>query len=98
MNNDEYFVWLNKEKEKLDELRKQGVKLAEGVIGGTLFKDDLFFCASLNRCINLIDGFILLLNTRNLTCAGAILRLQIDNCLRTYAAFITEDRNKVIVL
>lgn len=59
MNNDEYFVWLNKEKEKLDELRKQGVKLAEGVIGGTLFKDDLFFCASLNRCINLIDGFIM---------------------------------------
>ena len=42
MNNDEYFVWLNKEKETLDELRKQGVKLAEGVIGGTLFKDDLY--------------------------------------------------------
>lgn len=96
MNNDEYFVWLNKEKEKLDELRKQGVKLAEGVIGETLFKEDLFFCASLNRCINLIDGLFLLLNTRNLTCAGAILRLQIDNCLRTYAAFIAEDRNKVI--
>ncbi len=96
MNNEEYFVCLNKEKETLNELRKQGVKLAEGVIGGTLFKDDLFFCASLNRCINLIDGFILLLNTRNLTCAGVILRLQIDNCLRTYAAFIAEDRNKVI--
>jgi len=96
LNNEEYFVCLNKEKETLNELRKQGVKLAEGVIGGTLFKDDLFFCASLNRCINLIDGFILLLNTRNLTCAGAILRLQIDNCLRTYAAFIAEDKNKVI--
>lgn len=96
MNNDEYFDWLNKEKETLDGLKKQGVKLAEGVIGKTLFKDDLFFCASLNRCINLIDGFILLLNTRNLSCAGAILRLQIDNCLRTYAAFIAEDRKKVI--
>lgn len=96
MNNEEYSELLNNEKKTLDELRKQGVELAQGVIGKTLFEDDLFFCASLNRCINLIDGFYLLLNARNLTCAGAILRLQIDNCLRTYAAFIAADRNKVI--
>lgn len=95
LNNEEYFELLNNEKKTLDELRKQGVELAQGVIGKTLFGDDLFFCASLNRCINLIDGFWLLLNNRNLTC-GAILRLQIDNCLRTYAAFIAADRNKVI--
>ena len=96
MNNEVYFELLNNEKKTLDELRKQGVELAQGVIGKTLFKEDWFFCASINRCINLIDGFYLLLNERNLTCAGAILRLQIDNCLRTYAAFIAADRNKVI--
>lgn len=78
------------------ELRNQGVSLAKGVIGKNLMKEDLFFCASLNRCLNLIDGLVLLLNSRNLTCAGAILRLQIDNCLRTYATFIAKDRNKVI--
>lgn len=96
MNNEEYYELLNNEKKTLDELKRQGVELAQGVIGKNLFKDDLFFCATINRCINLIDGFYLLLNTRNLTCAGAILRLQLDNCLRTYAAFIAEDRSKVI--
>lgn len=96
MKNEEYFELLHSGKKTLDELKKQGVELAQGVIGKTLFEDDLFFYASLNRCINLIDGFYLLLNERNLTCAGAILRLQIDNCLRTYAAFIAADRNKVI--
>lgn len=96
MNNEEYFELLGNGKKTLDELRKQGVELAQGVIGETLLADDFFFCASLNRCINLIEGFWLLINSRNLTCAGAILRLQIDNCLRTYAAFIAADRNKVI--
>lgn len=96
MNNEEYFELLGNGKKTLDELKKQGVELAQGVIGETLLADDFFFCASLNRCINLIEGFWLLLNSRNLTCAGAILRLQIDNCLRTYAAFIAADRNKVI--
>ena len=96
MNNKEYFELLGNGKKTLDELKKQGVELAQGVIGETLLADDFFFCASLNRCINLIEGFWLLLNSRNLTCAGAILRLQIDNCLRTYAAFIAADRNKVI--
>lgn len=43
-----------------------------------------------------MEGVEFLLEERNLTCAGAILRLQIDNCLRTYAAFIAEDKNKII--
>lgn len=96
MSNEEYFDLLNKNTVVLDELKNQGIKLAGGVIGKTLFKEDLFFCASLNRCMKLIDGFVLLMESRNLACVGAILRLQIDNCLRTYAAFIAQDRNKVI--
>lgn len=36
MNNEEYFELLNNEKKTLDELRKQGVELAQGVIGKTL--------------------------------------------------------------
>ena len=46
MNNEEYFELLNNEKKTLDELRKQGVELAQGVIGKNLFEDDLFFSAS----------------------------------------------------
>ena len=96
MNNDEYFVILDKYIASLQELREEGITIAKGIIGETLTKDDLFFCASLDRCLHLIDGVIILLKERNLTCAGPILRLQMDNCIRTYAAFIAEDRIRVI--
>ena len=33
---------------------------------------------------------------RNLTCAGALLRLQMDNCMRTYATFLAQDKDAVI--
>lgn len=61
-----------------------------------LTKDDFYFSAAANRCINLINGFVAMLQTRNLTCAGVLLRMQMDNCMRTYAAFIAEDRAAVI--
>jgi len=96
VNNDQYFGLLAEKSLILSDLRKEGLLLAEQVIGKTLFKEDLFFCASINRCLNLMEGVEFLLEERNLTCAGAILRLQIDNCLRTYAAFIAEDKNKII--
>ena len=96
MNNKKYYTALNRLIDSLEELRLKGVKIARGIIGETLTKDDLFFCASLDRCLRLTDGIITLLKERNLTCAGALLRLQMDNCMRTYAAFIAEDRTKVI--
>lgn len=95
MNNQEYFTFLDKYFEVLKELRLKGVTIATGVIGETLTKDDLFFCASLDRCLRLMDGIIPLLRERNLTCSGALLRLQMDNCMRTYAAFIAKDKNAV---
>lgn len=95
MTNDEYFVELDNKADSLQKLRRQGIELAKGIIGENLTKDDLFFCATLDRCLHLMDGFLLMLRERNLTCAGPILRLQMDNCMRTYAAFIAEDRNAV---
>lgn len=59
-------------------------------------QEDFFFCAAADRCIRLIDGFIPMLQNRNLTCAGVLLRMQMDNCMRTYAPFIAEDRNAVV--
>ena len=96
MNNEEYYSDLEKYIVSLEQLRSEGVTIARGIIGETLTKDDLFFCASLDRCLRLTDGIIVLLKDRNLTCAGAALRLQMDNCMRTYAAFIARDRGKVI--
>lgn len=96
MTNEEYFEILPTKIEELLKLRDTGKKYAAGIIGQTLLKEDFFFSASTNRCMNLIDGFIYMLQKRNLTCAGALLRLQLDNCMRTYAAFIAEDKEKVI--
>ena len=96
MNNEVYFMSLDEYERALKELRTQGIAIATGIIGENLAKDDLFFCASLDRCLRLIDGVIPMLKERNLTCAGALLRLQMDNCLRTYAAFIAADKEKVI--
>lgn len=96
MKNEEYNIKLAAYIEQLQELRKEAVSLATGIIGETLCTDDLFFCASVDRCIRLIDGLIPMLRDRNLTCVGVLLRIQMDNCMRTYAAFIAEDRNAVI--
>lgn len=96
MNNEIYYTNLDEYEQSMKELRTQGIAIAKGIIGENLTKDDLFFCASLDRCLRLIDGMIPLLKDRNLTCAGALLRLQMDNCMRTYAAFIAADKPRVI--
>lgn len=96
MTNEEYKAALAPYIEQLRNLRKKAVLIATGIIGKTLCTDDLFFCASVDRCIRLIDGLIPMLQDRNLTCVGVLLRMQMDNCMRTYAAFIAEDRNAVI--
>ena len=40
----------------------------------------------------------MMLKERNLTCAGVLLRMQMDNCMRTYAAFIAEDKKAIVPL
>ncbi|UQT49356.1 hypothetical protein M5E87_05605 [Flavonifractor plautii] len=54
------------------------------------------FAALLNRSQQLTDGFIAMVKARNLTCAAALLRLQLDNCMRLYALYIAEDRKGFI--
>lgn len=96
MTNKEYYIYLKGRLEELVALRQNCVSISAKIIGETLFTEDLFFCASADRCIKLIDGIKIMLEERNLTCAGALLRLQMDNCMRTYAAFIAEDKNAVV--
>lgn len=96
MTNEEYSIALASRIEQLQTLRKNAVTIAAGIIGESLCMEELFFCASVDRCMRLIDGFIPMLQDRNLTCAGVLLRMQMDNCMRTYAAFIAEDRNAAV--
>lgn len=78
-------------------LRTSGVKVISDMIGQTLTLDDLYTSSVMNRCLHLIDGFTDLVKKRNLVCAGALLRLQLDNCLRLYAIFIAEDKEAVLM-
>lgn len=58
---------------------------------GDMYPYDLLANAALNRAIALSSGFRSLIRDRNLICAGAILRLQLDTALRFYAGFIVDD-------
>ena len=96
MTNEEYCQEIEGRITTLRSLRREAIAISRGIIGETLTQEDLFFCAAADRCVRLIDGFVPMLQDRNLTCAGVLLRMQMDNCMRTYAAFIAEDRNAVV--
>jgi hypothetical protein len=55
--------------------------------GGALYPMDILANGAVNRTLALISGFSRMIEERNLICAGALLRLQLDTALRFYAAF-----------
>lgn len=92
LNNEEYYCLLDKRLRKLKELRESAKTIAAGIIGNTLYKEDLFFTSALDRSVALLDGIVNMLKERNLICVGILVRSQIDNCMRIFAAFIAEDK------
>lgn len=96
MTNEELHIALSPEIEKLKELNQGSIKIARAIIGESLFKTDLYFCALLNKSLQLTDGFIELITQRNLTCAGILLRSNMDNCLRLYAMYIAKNPEEVV--
>lgn len=91
-----YEVWLKQIGKRLEDIRKEGLQLATAVIGQTLYSEDLYILSIIDKCLRLIDGFTNMLEHRNLTCAGILLRVQIDNCMRTYALYVAADKNEVV--
>lgn len=96
MNNEEYRISLNERLNKIKELREEAKSVASGIIGNKLYKEDLFFTSALDRSVALLDGVVNMLQERNLACVGILVRSQIDNCLRIFAAFIAEDKTAFI--
>ena len=96
MTNEEYFEMIASPIEALRVLNKEAKAFAVKIIGENLLKEDLCLCAMLDRSMRLTDGFIPMIEERNLTCAGALLRLQMDNCLRLFALFIANDRDEAV--
>jgi hypothetical protein len=58
--------------------------------GGALYGMDLLAAGALNRSKAHIAGFRQLIGVKNMICAGAVLRLQLDTALRFHAAFLVE--------
>jgi hypothetical protein len=70
-------------------------KLAEAD-GGRIFGVDLIAWAALNRSLSLLDGFATLIETGNILCAGALLRLQVDSSMRLYACWLVDNPHTLI--
>ncbi len=81
---------------ELKDLNEESIEIARNLIGETLFKTDLYFCALLNKSIQLTDGFLTIMELRNLTNAGIILRENIDNCLRMFAMYIVDNPEALV--
>lgn len=96
MDNCEYNGVITPLVEELNQLNAKAIEIGKSIIGSTLLLVDLGFVSLLNRSVQLTDGFISMVKERNLTCAGALLRLQLDNCMRTYALYIAADRKEFI--
>src|SRR5688572_2220505 len=58
---------------------------------GTLFPCDGLAYAVLDRSLNLLKGFCLLLSNGGYTCGAALLRMQLDNVLRFHGVVTTTD-------
>lgn len=72
-------------------------KYAFTVDDGNLYPLDLLTNAVLNRSLALIEGFSVLIERRNFVAAAPLLRLQIDNALRYYAAWIVPNPHEFCV-
>lgn len=58
---------------------------------GDVYPFDLFANGATNRAIALSAGFTSMIRDKNLNCAGAILRLQLDTACRFFAGFLVND-------
>lgn len=96
MTNAEYNTVIAKYVDELNTFFDVAKKSGIGVIGENLLAVDLCFCAMLDRSVKLTDGFISMLKTRNLTCAGALLRLQMDNCMRLFAIYTAKSEKEIV--
>lgn len=96
MNNEKYLDELDGRLQVLNELRKRIIELSKAIIGDTLYKEDFFFTSAMDRSVVLLDGISEMKKNRNLACGGILLRSQIDNCMRIFAAFIAESQTDFI--
>ena len=85
---------LNEKLELLETYKKKHLDLGYEILkayGGAIYPLDLLALAVLKRSMSLLCGFCGLIRLKNFICAAPLIRLQLDNCLRFYAAHLVED-------
>lgn len=88
---------------KIDELNRLETALIQltadclNANGGALYPLDLMAAAAAKRSFSLVRGFRQMLKDRNMLCAGALLRLQLDTALRFYAASLVDNPHEFAV-
>jgi hypothetical protein len=65
--------------------------------GEAMYGMELLAAGALNRSKAHIAGFTQLVQAKNLICAGALLRLQLDTALRFHAAFLVEQPHEFAI-
>ncbi|HHQ6546538.1 TPA: hypothetical protein ACSTJE_001496 [Serratia fonticola] len=73
-----------------EEIKKLFIELADTGFDYTF----LLGAGIARRSCAITDGFKSMLREKNSLCALALVRMQLDNCLRLYAGFFSLDRNK----
>lgn len=81
--------------EQLDELHLELLKEMLLSDQGKMFGLDILASAVIKRSMSLCSGFSSLVRESNYTSAAALVRLQLDSCLRFYAAFIVENPHEL---
>ena len=65
--------------------------------GGALNSFDLIAFGALKRSLSLSAGFRTMILSKNMTCAGALLRMHLDTTFRFYAGFLVLDPHEFAV-
>lgn len=96
ITNDEYLKEMSRCIAEINKMKKEAISLTADIISDTLYEEDFFFSSAVDRSVALMEGMKVMLEIRNLTCIGVILRAQIDNCMRLFAVYIAADKNDLI--
>jgi len=84
--------------QKLEDQKKLHLEVTMKMLSAdnaSLYPLDFIGISASKRSMSLIGGFITMIRDRNFICAAPLLRLQLDNSLRFYAAFLVENPHEL---
>ena len=63
---------------------------------GNVHSPDLWVNAAIRRSMQVLDGYVAMVRSRNLTCAGSLLRVQLDTAMRLFASTLVSDVDEFV--